>query len=147
MLKSSSERHMKRYEQFPHTADIGIRAFGKDLKELFENAAFGMFDVIADLEGIKTSTEEFIEAKGETAEELLVAWLDELLYRFCTKEVIYSKFAIEELTDDKIRARVFGRPIAANRNRLKVEIKAVTYSGLKIKKTDKGYQVEIIFDV
>lgn len=139
---------MKRYEQFPHTADIGIRVFGKDLKELFENAAFGMFDVIADLEGIKTSMEEVVEADGETPEELLVAWLDELLYRFYTKEIIFSKFKIEEFSGNRIKAKVSGRPVGANRNRLKIEIKAVTYSDLNIKKAgDSGYQVEIIFDV
>ena len=138
---------MRRYEQFPHTADMGIRVFGKDLKELFENAAFGMFDVIADLEGIKASTEEIVKAHGKAPEELLVAWLDELLYRFCTKDIVYSKFEIEELSEDRIKAKVSGRPIAANRNRLKTEIKAVTYSGLKIKKTSSGCEVEIIFDV
>ena len=138
---------MNRYEQFPHTADIGIRAYGKDLKELFENAAFGMFDVIADLEGMTVSEEETIEAEGETTEELLVAWLDELLYRFYTKELIFSKFDIEELTDNRVKATVFGRPVAANRNRLKTEIKAVTYSDLKVKKDDGAYQVEIVFDV
>ena len=138
---------MVKYEQFPHTADIGIRVFGKDLKELFENAAFGMFDIIADLEGIKTSVEEVVEADGETPEELLVAWLDELLYRFCTKDIIYSKFEIKELSDNRINAKVFGRPAASNRNRLKLEIKAITYGGLEIKKTGAGYQVEIIFDV
>ena len=138
---------MKRYEQFPHTADIGIRVFGKDLKKLFENAAFGMFDVIADLEGIKTPIEETIEAGGETTEELLVAWLDELLYRFCTKEVIFAKFRIEELSGNRLKAKVFGRPVASNRNRLRIEVKAITYSDLKIKKGKAGYQVEIIFDV
>lgn len=141
--------HMKRYEQFPHTSDIGIRVYGKDLKELFENAAFGMFDVIADLEGIRTSISQDvkIEIRGKTAEELLVAWLDELLYRFCTKDIIYSKFEIGELSENKLRAKVFGRLVSANRNRLKIEVKAVTYSGLKIEKADSGYRVEIIFDV
>ncbi|MFA5143620.1 MAG: archease [Candidatus Omnitrophota bacterium] len=138
---------MKRYEQFPHTADIGIRVYGRDLRELFENAAYGMFDVIADLEGIKTAGAEKVEAMGQTAEELLVAWLDELLYRFCTKDIIYSKFEITELSETRLKAKVRGRPAAANRNRLRMEIKAITYAGLKIVKTDSGYQVEIIFDV
>ena len=80
---------MQRYEQFPHTADIGIRVFGKDLKELLENAAFGMLEVIADLEGIKASEEEVVQVCSTAPEELLVAWLDELLYRFCTKDIIY----------------------------------------------------------
>ena len=96
---------MKRYEQFEHTADIGIRVFGKDLKELFENAAFGMFDLVADLEGIKTSIEETVEEDADNAEELLVAWLDELLYRFYTKEIIFSKFQIESLPKILLRQK------------------------------------------
>ena len=32
-----------------HTADVGIRAYGASLEELFENAAAGMFSLITDL--------------------------------------------------------------------------------------------------
>lgn len=138
---------MKRYEQFPHTADIGVRVFGKDLKELFENAAFAMFDLIADLEGIKGELEEDFELEAQNHEELLVAWLDELLYKFYTKQIIFFKFEIEKIAENKMKAKAFGRTVGANRNRLKTEIKAATYSDLKIKKTDTGYSVEIIFDV
>lgn len=138
---------MKRYEQFPHTADIGVRVYGSTLKELFENAAFAMFDIVADLEGLKSETVETFDIKAPDQEQLLVAWLDELLYNFYTKQLIFFKFDIEELTEDSLKAKVLGRPIGANRNRLRTEIKAATYSDLKIKKTDKGYEVEIIFDV
>jgi len=138
---------MKRYEQFPHTADIGVRVFGRDSKELFENAAFAMFDVIADLEGLTGDIVEKINLAAANPEELLVAWLDELLYNFYTKQLIFFKFQIEELSEGSLRATIFGRPIAANRNRLKTEIKAATYHNLEIKKTPKGYSVEIIFDV
>ena len=138
---------MKRYEQFPHTADIGIRVFGKDLKDLFENAAFALFDTVADLEGLKPSIEEAVKVEGGTSEELLVAWLDELLYLFYTKEIIFSEFKIAELSDKKLTAKAFGKSVSSNRNRLKTEIKAATYSGLKIDKSDNGYKVEIILDV
>ena len=138
---------MKRYEQFPHTADIGIRVFGKDLKELFENAAFALFDTLADLEGLKPSIEEMVKVEADSSEGLLVAWLDELLYIFYTKEIIFSEFRIEELSDKKLTAKALGKSASSNRNRLKTEIKAATYSGLKIDKSDSGYKVEIILDV
>lgn len=138
---------MKRYEQFPHTADIGIRVYGADLKELFSNAAFAMFDTIADLEGMKAGITQNFKLNAENIEELLVVWLDELLYNFYTKQIIFSTFSIKELTDKSLIAEASGRPVGANRNRLKTEIKAATYSDLKIKETDGGYQVEIIFDV
>jgi SHS2 domain-containing protein len=34
---------MKRFEEIPHTADWSFRAFGRDLRELFENAAHALF--------------------------------------------------------------------------------------------------------
>jgi SHS2 domain-containing protein len=138
---------MKRYEQFSHTADIGVRVYGRDMKELFENAAFAMFDIIADLENLSGDTVETFELEASDSEELLVAWLDELLYKFYTKQLIFYKFQVEELTENRLRAKAFARPVGANRNRLKTEIKAATYGGLKIKKSGEGCEVEIIFDV
>ncbi|MDP3804204.1 MAG: archease [Candidatus Omnitrophota bacterium] len=138
---------MKRYEQFPHTADIGVRVYGKDLEELFENAAFAMFDILADLEGLKGEIIKDFEIKASDKEELLVDWLDQLLFNFYTNKVIFYKFDVSEISETGLKAKAFGRPIAVNRNRLKTEIKAATYSDLEIKKTDIGYRVEIIFDV
>jgi SHS2 domain-containing protein len=138
---------MKRYEQFPHTADIGVRVFGREPKELFANAAFAMFDILADLEGLSGDTVETFELEAPNQEELLVSWLDELLYNFYTKQLIFFRFQIDELTGTGLKARAFGRPVGVNRNRLKTEIKAATYSDLKIVNTPDGYQVEIIFDV
>jgi len=138
---------VKRYEQFPHTADIGVRAYGKDLKELFENAAFAMFDIIADLEELSGDTVEHFELEADSREELLVSWLDELLYNFYTKQLIFYEFHVEELTENRLKAKAMARPVGANRNRLKTEIKAATYSDLNIKKSEGRFEVEIIFDV
>ncbi len=137
----------KRYEQFSHTADIGVRVFGKTLKELFENAAFAMFDILADLEGLKGEITQDFELTAPNYEELLISWLDELLYNFYAKNIIFYKFDVTELSEDVIRAKVFGRSVSENRNRLKTEIKAATYYNLKIIKKDDYYEVDIIFDV
>ncbi len=138
---------MPRYEVIEHTADIGIRAYGANLKELFDNAAYGMFDIIADLEGLKPSTSVKVKLEAQNPEELLVAWLDELIYQFYTKSIIFSKFKISHLTDTKIEAEACGKNIGDRKSRLKMEVKAATYHNIKIKKEDKIYQVEIIFDI
>ena len=137
----------KRYEQFSHTADIGVRVFGKTLKELFENAAFAMFDILADLDGLKGEITQDFELTAPNHEELLISWLDELLYNFYAKNIIFYKFEVTELSEDVIKARAFGRSVSENRNRLKTEIKAATYYNLRIIKKDDYYEVEIIFDV
>ena len=137
----------KRYEQFSHTADIGVRVFGETLKELFENAAFAMFDILADLEGTTGEIAQDFELTAPNHEELLISWLDELLYHFYAKNIIFYKFEVAELSEDVIRAKAFGRSVSENRNRLKTEIKAATYYNLKIIKKDDYYEVDIIFDV
>ena len=138
---------MKRYEIIDHTADIGMKAYGNSPEELFINAAYGMFDIIADLEGLKTSTSIKIKLEAENPEELLIAWLDELLYNFYTKNIIFADFKILSLTKREIEAEAFGRHIGDKKSRLKTEIKAATYHGLKIEEKNKNYEVQIIFDV
>lgn len=138
---------MKPFEIVDHTADISIRAYGKSLKELFENAALGMFNILADLEGITVSTELEIKVEAPDREELLIEWLDELLYDFYTKHIIFFGFNITELADNKLTAKVKGRFVGENINRLKTEIKAATRHDLHIVKRNDTYEVQIVFDV
>jgi SHS2 domain-containing protein len=138
---------MKPFEIINHTADISIKAYGKNLKQLFENAALGMFNILADLEGITTSTELEIKVEAPDKEELLIEWLDELLYNFYTKNIIFCNFDINELIDNNLTAKVKGRFIGENKNRLKTEIKAATRHDLHITQKDDTYEVQIVFDV
>ena len=137
----------KQFEFVNHTADISIKAYGEGLKELFRNAALGMFNILADLEGITTSTDLEIKVEAPDKEELLIEWLDELLYNFYTKHIIFCEFNITDLTDNNLTAKVKGRFIGENKNRLKTEIKAATRHDLKIKKKEGTYEVQIVFDV
>lgn len=143
----SKGKTMKPFEIVNHTADIGIKAYGASLKELFENAALGMFNILADLEGITTSTELEVKVEAPDEEELLIEWLDELLFSFYTKHIIFFGFDIKELTENTLTAKVKGRFIGENKNRLKTEIKAATRHGLQIKKEGDTYEVQIIFDI
>ncbi len=52
---------MKEFEILEHTADIGIAAYGKTKREVFINAAKGMFEIIAG--GNKTLKKNFYMIK------------------------------------------------------------------------------------
>ncbi|MEW6070047.1 MAG: archease, partial [Candidatus Thermoplasmatota archaeon] len=56
---------MKKYSFIEHTADIAIRAYGKNLAECFENAAVAMFDIISDTKKVKSTGEYKIELKAD----------------------------------------------------------------------------------
>ncbi len=138
---------MKKYEIIDHTADIGLRVYGKDLKELFKNSALGMFEIITDLKNVKPQTSLTIELGAVNREELLINWLRELLYQYNTQEILFKEFEIEKITDNRINAKARGEILNSKRHNLKMEIKAVTYHELKIEKEEEGWSSRIIFDI
>jgi SHS2 domain-containing protein len=143
---------MKPYEILEHTADVGLKANGLTLKELFENAARGMFAIISGVEDSNdamSSMQRRIEIKkeAEELEELLVNWLSELLYIFNKEKILFSSFKILELNNSGIIGDAYGENIDPSHSVLQTEIKAVTFHGLKIQKNLKDFSCNIIFDV
>ena len=137
---------MKQFEVVNHTADIGIRAYGKTPQEVFENAAVGMFSLMADLSTVKESESFDFSVEGEDRENLLVEWLNELLYFFETENVLLKKFEITEWSDHHLSARTTGERIDLQRHSLETQIKAATYHTLKVSHNDL-WQAQVIFDV
>lgn len=138
---------MKKYEFIEHTADIGLKVYGKNKQELFINSALGLCDTIADVEKVESKKEEKIKVEAENIEELLVGWLSELLFKFDVDNMLYSKFEIEHLKDNFVSARIYGEKADFDKHNLKTEIKAITYHGLEIRKEDGMWIVKIIFDI
>jgi SHS2 domain-containing protein len=140
----------KNYELIEHTADVGIRVKGADLKELFKNAALAMFDVMAEekprSEHRAPSTEKVvIKQSADNLEELFINWLNELLSLSATKELIFSDFKINKLDENNLQALAMGHKISDYK--VNTEIKAATYHQLKLEQTKYGWQAEVIFDV
>lgn len=92
---------MIRFRILDHTADIGIKAYGETLEKLFSNTALGMFSIITDLDKVKSSRNFYIQIKGEDEENLLIKWLNELLYLFDTEYCLFNRFDIKinEISD------------------------------------------------
>jgi len=135
---------MTRFEEIPHTADWSFRAFGKDLRELFENAAHAVFA----LEGAQArehanETARVVAVSAMDYESLLVNWLTELLWLQESRRETYQRFHIETLAPTALRAQVFGAPLAG----LDKIIKAVTYHNLEIKQTTNGWEAVVVVDV
>ncbi|MBT9170996.1 MAG: Protein archease [Actinobacteria bacterium] len=136
----------KRFEVIDHTADIGLKAYGDSLGELFENFAYGIFSQIADLDNVEERDSFEIVLEAEDQEELLVDWLNELLYISDARKTILKKFEISEITETQLRAMVFGEKMDHQRHRIYTYVKAATYYDLKIEH-DGIWQGQVIFDV
>ena len=138
---------MKRYEMIDHTADIGIKVFGKDISEVFSNAGYAMFDILTEPKNVQKKESFDIQISANNIEELLVKWLDELLYRYETERVVFSEFVINKISDTAVNSTVYGEKIDRNRHEIKTEIKNVTYHQLQVRKINSGWEAQVIFDV
>lgn len=134
------------FQTFEHTADIGIRAWGADLKELFVESARGLFSVIADLSNISSIHKFDINLKAENAEDLLFIWLKELLFISDSKKMVFSDFKIKKLNSKLIMAEVGGEPIQ-EKHVLGREVKAITHHQFHVKKENNRFVTQVILDI
>lgn len=141
---------MKGYEYIEHTGDIGIRAYGGKLEELFINAAQGLLEAIADTSTVGTTTHTEIEVSAESLEELMVAWLDELNFRHEVEEVFFRQVEIRNISQAPYRlvAVAYGEPVNFAKHVVYTEIKSITYHQLIVEQTpDDRWLAQVIFDL
>jgi SHS2 domain-containing protein len=136
----------KDFEILNHTADVGIIAYGADLRQAFANAARGLFSLITELDDVEEVVYRDIELTASDEESLLVAWLNELVYQFDTEGIIFKRFDIIQLDSTHLKARGYGEKVDKSKHKLKIGVKAATYHMLKVDKND-GYRVQVIFDI
>ena len=127
------------------TSDVMFKAYGNDLKELFENTAEALFSVICKIKKIGTKETRKIEIKSENLENLMIGWLQELIASAEIEELFFSKFNIIKINDTHIIAEVSGESITPEKG--ETVVKAVTYHKYKLEKTKKGYMVNISLDI
>jgi SHS2 domain-containing protein len=136
-----------RYQVIDHTADIGIAVENPTLEGLFEDAAFGMFDLVADLSRVDPRTSVQVELKADSVEDLFVDWLRELLFRFETDLMIFKAFHVQIHAPHTLSAGASGEVRDPARHELYRELKAVTYHDLRVEKAGDLWRAQVIFDV
>jgi SHS2 domain-containing protein len=135
------------YETFEHTADVGLRIRAADLDALFADAARAMFSVMAgNLAAVRPTEEISITLPADDLDALLRDWLGELLYTFHVRKLVFADFTVA-VSERGLRATARGEPMDAVRHQLDVEIKAVTWHGLKVEQTSDGWLAECIVDI
>lgn len=138
---------MAPFEYFDHTADMGLRAYGKDLTELFVNSALGMFSLIAALDQFRASDAVDVLLEAENVEELLWKWLRELHYLFSTQKFMFKEFEFKELNEKMVWATCWGECFDPKKHASEREVKAVTHHEFHVGKEGGGWKAEVIFDI
>ncbi len=129
-------------------ADAAFQAEGDSLEELFQTCAQATFEVMADTRAIAAQYREQVELTGDSLEELLFDWLAELIYLKDVKSMLFGRFDIDIEKDEvyRLSASIWGEPADQKKHRVRVEVKAVTYHLLEVKKADGKWTAKVILD-
>ena len=127
------------------TSDVLYEAYGKTLKELFENAALALLSVACKIDKVKPAQAEEVEMKAEKVEDLMANWLQGIIAIIDTEQKFFSKVEVEKINETCVRAKLYGEPIKPELG--KVVVKAVTYYKYKLEKTKTGYMVSVSLDI
>jgi SHS2 domain-containing protein len=136
---------MKHYELIDHTADVGVKAYGKTVAEAFAHAAVAMFDIITDESTIGSVGEYDIVLEAPDREQLLVDWLSKLLYLNDAEDLVFGRFEVT-IIGNRLSARIFGEKYDTKKHKMGVEIKAVTYHMVQVNEKDPVF-VQVLFDI
>ena len=135
-----------RYQPLDHTADTGVVAYGVTVHELFENAGWGMFDLMFDLTDLDPIRDVPIIAAGDSFEELLVNWLSELLFAAEALDLAFCYFVVDRLEEGGVKGAAGGVP-ASGLELHGPPIKAVTYHDLAVVENPESWWARVVFDV
>lgn len=133
-----------RYELLEHTADVMVRAHGKDLEECYSNAAYALFDQMVDVTKVETRTEVCFEVEGHDLESLLYNFLSEFLYLHDAKRLVLREFDVR-IQGNKVICKARGEPLSPSRHGQRHEVKAITYHMLSVDPDEPS--VTVIFDI
>ncbi|MBI2082218.1 MAG: archease [Deltaproteobacteria bacterium] len=136
---------MRRYRLLDHTADIRLRIFGHNLRELFQNSVYALTDTLTDAKKVRTKVSRSLKIKGEGNDLLLHALLKEVLFLFDTKRFLTRRLVIKKLSDKILLVTLRGERLKDHA--IKTEIKAVTYHRLKVEKRRGRWIGEVVLDV
>lgn len=139
------------HRSFEHTADLGIEAWGEDLKALLEEVVVGLCELIADTSTIEAKETRALEVEAFDQEELLVSVSNEVLFYLDAQAFLSKSMTLSSVTQEgeswRAKGELHGELFDPKKHITFTEIKSATYHDLKIQQTPDGLTTRVVFDV
>src|SRR2546430_7861949 len=133
------------------TADFAFEATGRDLAELFTDAADATMNVMIDnLDPIEPREMRHIELSNDKIDMLLFDFLQELIYfKDAERLLLRVRHAQIDEKNEKyfLKADASGEPLDAARHLQRADVKAVTLHDFSVEKEDGGWKARVLLDI
>jgi SHS2 domain-containing protein len=136
---------MEGYELLEHTADVGVRARGATLEEVFEQATLGLAEVLGALRP-GPGEAVAVEVTAGDPGALLVDWLNEVLWLHETR----GHAAIAAVRVERVGGGRAAGSVTFSSTDPPADgtfVKAVTYHRLRVGRDAGGWLAEVYLDV
>lgn len=137
----------RRFEILEHPADMGFRAYGATLGELFASASLALISIAGDLEAIEERERREVEATGEDTDSLLYAWLAEIVAVADADRLVLRRVEVTSHGEGRVTGTLYGELYNHERHRAGTAIKAVTYHKFSVKHSGNGWIAEVFLDL
>lgn len=133
------------FRVLPHTSEVGLWIGGRDYKTFLKNAALGLFNIL----GVENTPgppfiQEKIQLSGISREEILVDWLNELIFLITTKGLFPSHIHFLQCDDRAVHVAL---ELVLLKKRPAIELKAATYHALRVDRERGVFSARVILDV
>jgi SHS2 domain-containing protein len=131
------------HELLEHTADLGVRARGATIEELFEQATVGLAEVLG---AWRPGPGEVVPLAVEAPDPggLLVDWLNEVVYLQEVRGGSLAAVEVEHVGDGRADGSLTLAPRPPSGG---IYVKAVTYHQLRVEAGEGGWLAEVYLDV
>jgi SHS2 domain-containing protein len=140
-----------RYLEDIGTADIAFEATGRDLPELFKDAADATMNVMIDnLGAIEPRETRHIELSNDQIDMLLFDFLQELIFFKDAERLLLRVRRVQIDEKNKkyfLKAETAGERLDEARHQQRADVKAVTLHDFSVEKEDEGWRARVLLDI
>jgi len=135
------------YKYLEHTADVKFIAEGKTIEEIFIEGARALKNSICGEINVLPQKEKEIRIQGNSLVNLLYKFLEEFLVLLDSESFLLSEILRVSINKENFSINAIVLGDKAESYHFTNDVKAVTYSQMKIQKTKNGFSCTVVLDV
>lgn len=135
------------YRLLEHTADMGIEACAESCPKVLEEMARGLKMILFGDSPALASSLTKIHLREENPVELMVAWLNEILFWCEQNNLVLAASRIDALEGSELWATLSGEPFDQKRHHVERQVKAITYHQACLKETSGVWNARVYVDL
>ena len=130
-----------------HPADIGIESWGSTFSEALSMAVSGLVSVLVDPATVDPIEQRLISVSANDSESLVVKVLSEVLYLFDGALFVPKSLEVQSVSPTGLQGFIRGEPLHEGKHRMRIDVKAVTYHQLSVRRQPGSVTVNVYLDI